>query len=276
MKAILQYTGADSDKEPTSNRQDCEKTECVVINCPFKYFPTDMRTRCVLLSELISSDTSDSVPEFIEDDSKEYFLNFAFPGEKVTPGSVNGRKFEFPGVNSLYQDEQLGKYDCNRNDCGHDKVCYCHFQLEIPYGKTIQMVWMNVGDGAGWGHPMHLHGHSFYVLKMAYPPQNSTTGRLYNVSRIENELFNKDIDCGDKGLLYCNNATWRNNSWVNGNVPGLNLVNPPRKDTLIIPTGAYAVIRLRSDNPGKWFLHCHIEVLLFAHIILFFVLCFLV
>ena len=219
-----------------------------------------MRTQCILLSNLTSSDTTDKVPEFIADDSKEHFLNFAFPGEKVTPGSVNGRKFEFPGVNSLTQGEQLDKYDCDHHDCGHDKVCYCHYQLEIPYGKTIQMVWMNVGDGAGWGHPMHLHGHSFYVLKMAYPPQNATTGRLYNASRFDNEFFNKDINCGDGGLQFCNNATWRNTSWSNGNVPGLNLINPPRKDTLIIPTGAYAVLRLRSDNPGKWFLHCHIEV----------------
>ena len=218
-----------------------------------------MRTRCILLSELTSVNP-EPVPEFVENDSQEHFLNFAFPGESVTPGCVNGRKFEFPGVNSLYQDEQLGVYNCDRHDCGDDKVCYCHYQLEIPYGKTIQMVWMNVGSGAGWGHPMHLHGHSFYVLKMAYPPQNATTGRLYNVSRTENELFNKDINCGDKGLQFCNEGKWRNSSWENGNVPGLNMVNPPRKDTLIIPTGAYAVIRIRSDNPGKWFLHCHIEV----------------
>ena len=42
-----------------------------------------------------------------EDDSEEYFLNFAFPGQKITPGSVNGRKFEYPGVNSLFQSNQV-------------------------------------------------------------------------------------------------------------------------------------------------------------------------
>lgn len=46
-------------------------------------------------------------------------------------------------------------------------------------------------------------------------------------------------------------------SWGNGNVPEINIMNPPRKDTIIIPVGAYAVLRIRSDNPGKWFLHCH-------------------
>eukprot|EP00111_Clytia_hemisphaerica_P000191 TCONS_00000475-protein len=258
-KAILHYEGANTDDEPNTDRQNCPQSECTVVNCPFTYFPTEMNIKCVLMSDLTSPDSSDPAPEFIENDSKEHFLNFAFPGESVTPGSVNGRKFEFPGVNSLTQNEQIGKYDCDRHECGHDKICYCHYQLEIPSDKTIQMIWMNVGKGAGWGHPMHLHGHSFYVLKMSYPPQNQTSGKLATISDMENELFNKDVDCGG-GKQFCNEAKWRNSSWTNGNIPGLNLVNPPRKDTLIIPTGAYAVIRIRSNNPGKWFLHCHIEV----------------
>ena len=33
-----------------------------------------------------------------------------------------------------------------------------------------------------------------------------------------------------------------------------------RKDTLIIPAGGYAVINFISDNPGYWYLHCHIEM----------------
>jgi len=258
-EAILHYDGANVDGYPTSTRQECTaSSKCAVVNCPFQYFPTDMNTECILMSHLTSPDDTDPAPEFTGD-SQEHFLNFAFPGEKFTPGAVNGRKFEFPGVNSLTQADQVGKYDCDRHECGHDKVCFCHFELEIPLGKTIQMVWANLGSGAGWGHPMHLHGHSFYVLKMVYPPQNETSGLLMNVTADDNEKFNKDIDCGG-GLGFCNEASWRNKTWENGNIPGLNLKNPPRKDTLIIPTGAYAVLRIRSDNPGKWFLHCHIEV----------------
>ena len=36
-------------------------------------------------------------------------------------------------------------------------------------------------------------------------------------------------------------AKWKDPTWENGNVPGLNLKDPPRKDTIIIPTGGYAV-----------------------------------
>ena len=33
-----------------------------------------------------------------------------------------------------------------------------------------------------------------------------------------------------------------------------------RKDTVMLPAGGYVVINFLSDNPGYWFLHCHIEV----------------
>ena len=111
-----------------------------------------------------------------------------------------------------------------------------------------------MGKGAGWGHPIHMHGHSFYVLKMAYANQNKTTGLLPNPADLD------EVDCGNTKYNFCNEAKWKNQNWNNGNVPDLNLKNPPRKDTLIIPTGGYAVIRIRSDNPGKWFMHCHIEI----------------
>ena len=39
---------------------------------------------------------------------------------------------------------------------------------------------------------------------------------------------------------------------------------PPRKDTLMIPSGGYAVERIRANNPGWWFMHCHIEMHLLA------------
>ncbi|KAG8390079.1 hypothetical protein BUALT_Bualt01G0046100 [Buddleja alternifolia] len=39
-----------------------------------------------------------------------------------------------------------------------------------------------------------------------------------------------------------------------------NLVDPVERNTISVPTGGWAAIRFRADNPGVWFLHCHLEV----------------
>ncbi|KAI3854659.1 hypothetical protein MKX03_005255 [Papaver bracteatum] len=39
-----------------------------------------------------------------------------------------------------------------------------------------------------------------------------------------------------------------------------NLVNPPERNTVRVPTGGWTAIRFRADNPGVWFMHCHLEL----------------
>ncbi|PIA64354.1 hypothetical protein AQUCO_00100081v1 [Aquilegia coerulea] len=38
-----------------------------------------------------------------------------------------------------------------------------------------------------------------------------------------------------------------------------NLVDPPLRNTMGVPVGGWAVIRFVADNPGAWFMHCHID-----------------
>lgn len=39
-----------------------------------------------------------------------------------------------------------------------------------------------------------------------------------------------------------------------------NLVDPIERNTIAVPSGGWTAIRFRADNPGVWFLHCHLEV----------------
>ncbi|KAI0396002.1 Cupredoxin [Xylariaceae sp. FL0594] len=39
----------------------------------------------------------------------------------------------------------------------------------------------------------------------------------------------------------------------------LQLVNPPRRDTVNLPQNGFVVLAFETDNPGSWLLHCHIE-----------------
>ncbi|EEC66776.1 hypothetical protein OsI_33164 [Oryza sativa Indica Group] len=38
-----------------------------------------------------------------------------------------------------------------------------------------------------------------------------------------------------------------------------NLVNPPRKNTVLVPNLGWAAVRFVADNPGAWLMHCHFE-----------------
>ncbi|KAJ9545276.1 hypothetical protein OSB04_024983 [Centaurea solstitialis] len=39
-----------------------------------------------------------------------------------------------------------------------------------------------------------------------------------------------------------------------------NFINPQERNTLGVPVGGWAVIRFRANNPGVWFMHCHLDV----------------
>lgn len=38
-----------------------------------------------------------------------------------------------------------------------------------------------------------------------------------------------------------------------------NLVDPPERNTVAVPVGGWAALRINADNPGVWFVHCHLE-----------------
>jgi FtsP/CotA-like multicopper oxidase with cupredoxin domain len=38
----------------------------------------------------------------------------------------------------------------------------------------------------------------------------------------------------------------------------LQLSNPPRRDTALMPAAGYLVVAFQTDNPGAWLMHCHI------------------
>ncbi|KAK8645530.1 hypothetical protein V6N13_119356 [Hibiscus sabdariffa] len=39
-----------------------------------------------------------------------------------------------------------------------------------------------------------------------------------------------------------------------------NVVDPVERNTVGVPSGGWTAIRFRADNPGVWFMHCHLEV----------------
>ncbi|CAM8909987.1 unnamed protein product [Rhodiola kirilowii] len=46
----------------------------------------------------------------------------------------------------------------------------------------------------------------------------------------------------------------------NNDTKRFNLVDPVERNTIGVPAGGWAAIRFRADNPGVWFMHCHLEI----------------
>ncbi|XP_060077747.1 uncharacterized protein LOC132557276 [Ylistrum balloti] len=249
-EAVLRYTGADPSRDPITSRKVCSPTNrCLVVNCPFETYPSDTYTDCINFDQLKSA-INDPPPEpTSSDDFKEHHLNF---GIVIGRPSVNGIVFQTPKVSALSQPFEVGP-TCDKNDCGEDTLCNCMHSISTNFNDVVQLVLMNTGMVVPAAHPIHLHGYSFYVLKTGFGTYNTTSAKFISP--------NMDIDCrGNGDMSFCNQGTWRNSTWLGNNVPDLNLINPPKKDTLNMPYGSYAVIRYKANNPGVWMLHCHVQV----------------
>ncbi|KAK7754407.1 hypothetical protein SLS62_003700 [Diatrype stigma] len=84
--------------------------------------------------------------------------------------------------------------------------------LELP--TADEWVYLAIDTTLTLDHPIHLHGHDFFILAQG-------TGD-----------YSSDI--------------------------ALNLDNPPRRDTAMLPASGYLVLAWQADNPGAWLMHCHI------------------
>jgi hypothetical protein len=86
--------------------------------------------------------------------------------------------------------------------------------LLIKVPDAQQMVYVIVESPIPLPHPLHLHGHDFWIL-------------------------------AEGAGTYSSNTT-------------LNLANPPRRDTALMPAAGFIVLAFLTDNPGVWLMHCHI------------------
>ena len=253
----------------------CGPTQrCKALNCPYVEFPSEFYMDCVSLNDLQSLFPSkeEDLPDLrtLLYNNSTVFLNFGFDGNIGDP-SVNGRTFQLPPT--PYQ-TYPGQYEEDRQNYPMETCQYCHlvnastencdctYVIPIAEGKRydrdgnqghVIMVFSAVTDIGLESHPIHLHGHSFYVVHIEH-------------GRYENGVLtslSEHIDCGDSR---CTNPKW------NGSVPdfskyisdsGKLMDTAIRKDTIVVPAGGYVVIAVPLNNPGYWLLHCHTEPHLF-------------
>ncbi|EUC40009.1 multicopper oxidase [Bipolaris oryzae ATCC 44560] len=84
--------------------------------------------------------------------------------------------------------------------------------IELP--NAGEWVYVIIETALPVPHPIHLHGHDFFVLAQG------------------SGAYTSDIT--------------------------LQLDNPPRRDTAMLPASGYLALAFEIDNPGAWLMHCHI------------------
>ncbi|KIW52031.1 hypothetical protein, variant 7 [Exophiala xenobiotica] len=134
---------------------------------------------------------------------------FAIGQTDVVTWVINSQPFSEPQRPILYG---------NASD-GWDAVTTLH----MPSNSTIDLIMYVATDSMDtMGHPMHLHGHKFWLLGSG------------------------------AGVFPYLSVTDAPSSMINLN-------NPPYRDTIDLPPSGWAVIRYITDNPGAWLFHCHVQ-----------------
>ena len=219
-----------------------------VLNCPFLVMPNIPNIECIPVSKL--SATNDNLnPSDLQDDNT---LNGGTLREQTFFLTINGQfghqaikyfRYKHPSVSAISQPREITTHCPSSPGEG-----YCTHSLNLDKDANITMVFVNIGTGTNGNHPLHVHGHTFDVIKMGHPTvyENGTL------------VYNTDIIC-ETGLINeksnCSSPSWRDKTW-NERIPGI-MPMPVRKDTVVVPNGGYTVVRFKASNPGIWFVHCH-------------------
>ena len=245
------YESIKQNSIPFDTRQCGAIGGCTAINCPFLNFHASYNIpRCINVHQLqtLEATPAGKLPDAEVDpdcNDCEIFLNIGSDHD-----SLNGRNMRLPPAPILTQKDDLFPTQfCNlQRPCPDNQPCSCTHVREInSFNKTIRIVISAIGndinEGEGASHPFHLHGHHFHVVDIGYGPYSGDTGLLTGPR--------EDISCDDD---LCSNPSWTPNMKPSFTISDKTVT----KDTVIVPGGGYVVLQFRSDNPGVWFLHCHI------------------
>ena len=256
-QAVLHYEGTSPPVGPEyelipNNPKNCTSdSPCTAVNCPFEKYQGSYNIKCINVYQLklFQETPLDQFPSSKYD--TQQFLTFGFENQYRT-ATINARNFipykVSPSISSIDIPESTL---CNPNvNC--TEGCLCTHQLDLEYDKSVSFVYNSAGismEQRRFSHPIHLHGHDFYVVHMGYGTYDETTGEVITPT--------SEIECDKE---FSTDAICVNPKWTNGDGPDINLNQKTiRKDTIIVPALGYVIVYFKTLNPGWWFLHCHME-----------------
>ena len=227
-----------------------------ILNCPFERYAigSDYVCHSVEKLQLLNPTPEERIPTGEPDE--EYFFNFGFRSRGFA--AINSVSNELPSnvpfihppdSESVENKCEYGTAPCE-GKCAHVVTIR---KEQNPDGrfkvKKVRFVFSSISNGGSGNdhtpnvitHPIHLHGHSFFVAKIGYPKYNES-GHIVKQ--------NEEITIPECGPGH----------WAKGAPEDISVnATTVRKDVIIVPAGGYVVIEFLADNPGVWFMHCHID-----------------
>ncbi|KAI5742801.1 hypothetical protein M8J77_011459 [Diaphorina citri] len=154
---------------------------------------------------------------------------------------INNRSFVMPPFPPLTQSDPIPPdmvcpqdntvcVDGSNSNSPGARLCECVNIIQVQLGQVVEMILIDWGTST-FLHPMHLHGTDMFIIE-----QGSKTKGMDNrafVTSLQARLAKE------------------------GEKLGSTKPKPTVKDTVTIPPGGYAVVRVHFNNPGFWLCHCH-------------------
>ncbi|XP_071856608.1 uncharacterized protein [Bombus fervidus] len=145
-------------------------------------------------------------------------------GAKVA--QINRISFKYPMSPLLSQpenipEESICSFETRSEECADTPLfCECIHVIEVPPRKNVDIILIDEGFGGNVSHTFHVHG--------------------YNASVLGKSSFERAITKEEIILLDRNKQLDRN------------FLNPPQKDSFVVPNKGYVILRLFTDNLGYW------------------------
>jgi len=162
--------------------------------------------------------------------------------------TFNGIRTTFPRIPYLLQDPQEKYYSDNGPRCNDGNrpplptppknYVACNHVIKFPYVEDgwYEIVLINNNQG-GAAHPIHQHGGWFWIVGEGQFPFDQTINKTF----IEQKFKIGELQKNTTFTTYYNGT------------------NSLPKDVIQVPNNGYVIIRARTNNPGTWIFHCHID-----------------
>ncbi|XP_039292501.1 L-ascorbate oxidase [Nilaparvata lugens] len=154
--------------------------------------------------------------------------------------TVNGIAFLMPPAPLLTQYEDVPEcLFCSSNNPFRrwKEIEYCLHIFRVEYPSVVELILVDIEEPDHStqrknrvSHPWHLHGYDQYLVDQGLFETEDYGKELQNLL---DKLERREITAPDYPIL---------------------------KDTWLVPSGGYVVVRIIANNPGFWFMHCHIAL----------------